>query len=140
MQIPGIFLRSGGRRRLVLRKALAGILPDPVRYGPTKLLPFPGEDQRNAAERERLLALLRQWGNIARIGDFLDLQFMAEVICSLADPDAPADHEDVDLTPAFQIAVLLGALEDDPFDGASPTEMPQKVPPMNIAAVSEFGG
>ncbi len=80
--------------------ALAGILPDVVRLSPVKLQPFPGEDRRNAAERERLLSLLRQWGNNVRIRDFLDLEFMAETIRSTADPaaleDGPADEAPVD--------------------------------------------
>ena len=118
MQVPGIFLRNGGRRRVLFRDALAGILPDAVRLSPVKLLPFPGEDQRNAAERDRLLALLRQWGNNARIRDFLDLEFMAEMIRSAADPAAPGDLEAVDLPEAFQIAGLLAALEDRPVDEA----------------------
>ncbi len=80
--------------------ALAGILPDAVRLSPVKLQPFPGEYHRNAPEQERLLALLRQWGNNARIRDFLDLEFMAETIRSTADPaaleDGPADEAPVD--------------------------------------------
>ena len=111
MQVPGIFLRSGGQRRLLLREALAGILPDAVRFNPVKLRPFPGEDERNAAERERLLAILRAWGKNARVGDFLDLEFMAEMVRSAADPAVPDDLAMVDLTPAFQIAALLVALE-----------------------------
>ena len=91
--------------------ALAGILPDAVRLSP-------GEGRRNAAGRERLLALLRQWGNNARIRDFLDLEFMAEMIRSAADPAAPGDPEAIDLTAAFQIAGLLAALEDRPVDEA----------------------
>ena len=77
-----------------------GILPDAVRPSPVKLQPFPGEDQRHAAERVRLLALLRQWGNNARNRDFLDLEFMAETIRSAADraalEDGPADQAPVD--------------------------------------------
>ncbi len=118
IQVPGIFLRNGGRRRVLFRDALAGILPDAVRRSPVKLLPFPGEDQRNAAERESLLALLQQWGNNARIRDFLDLEFMADMIRSAADPAAPGDLAAVDLTAAFQIAGLLAALEDRPVDEA----------------------
>ena len=118
MQVPGIFLRNGGRRRVLFRDALAGILPDAVRLSPVKLRPFPGEDQRTAAERDRLLALLRQWGNNARIHDFLDMEFMAEMIRSAADPAAPGDPEAIDLTAAFQIAGLLAALEDRPVDEA----------------------
>ncbi len=122
MQVPGIFLRSGGRRRVLFREALAGFLPDAVRFSPVKLLPFPGENQRSAAERDRLLALLRQWGNNARIRDFLDLEFMAKMIRSAADPAAPGDLAAVDLTAAFQIAGLLAALEDRPV-GEAPVDV-----------------
>ncbi|MFQ5565841.1 MAG: asparagine synthase-related protein [Paracoccaceae bacterium] len=118
MQVPGIFLRVEGQRRVLFRAALEGILPDAVRLSPVKLQPFPGEDQRNAAERERLLALLRQWGNNARIRDFLDLEFMAETIRSSADPAAPGDLAVIDLTAAFQIAGLLVALEGGAVDRA----------------------
>ncbi|HUS55449.1 MAG TPA: asparagine synthase-related protein [Thermohalobaculum sp.] len=133
MQIPGIFLRAGGRRRVLFREALAGILPDAVRYTPSKLSPFPGEKQRTAADRERLLVLLQQWGNNARIRDFLDLEFMTEVVRSATDPNAPADQEFVDLTPACQIAVLLTALEDYPFDRLPLTETPMHEMTMNEA-------
>jgi hypothetical protein len=91
-----------------------------------KRVPFPGEDQRSAAVRERLLALLRDWGKNARIRDFLDLDFMADVIRLAADPAAPtsletagvetAGVETADLVVAFQIAGLLTALEDYPVD------------------------
>lgn len=116
MQVPGIFLRGGGQRRVLLRRALAGILPDAVRLNPVKYQPFPGEDQRNAAGREHLLALLRQWGNNARIRDYLDLEFMAEAIRFAADPAAPGDLADVELTSAFQLAALLAALEAPPAE------------------------
>ena len=116
IQVPGIFLRDGGRRRVLFRQALAGILPDAVRFSPVKRQPFPGDDRRNAAERERLLALLRRWGNNARIRDFLDLEFMAEMIRSAADPAAPGDLAAIDLTAAFQIAGLLAELEGGPVD------------------------
>lgn len=112
MQVPGIFLRCDGQRRVLFREALAGILPDEARFSPAKLVPFPGEGQRNAAARESLLALLHGWGKNARIRDFLDLEFMADVINLAADPAAAADLEMVDLTAAFQIAGLLTALED----------------------------
>jgi asparagine synthase (glutamine-hydrolysing) len=118
IQVPGVFLRSEGRRRVLFREALAGILPDSVRLSPVKLQPFPGDNERNAAERERLLALLRQWGNNARIRDFLDLEFMAEMIRLAADPAAPADLAVVDLTSAFQIAGLLAALDQGAADEA----------------------
>ena len=118
IQVPGIFLRDGGRRRVLFRQALAGILPDAVRFSPVKRQPFPGDDRRNAAERESLLALLRRWGNNARIRDFLDLEFMAEVIRLAADPAAPTDLAVIDLVAAFQIAGLLAALDGAAADGA----------------------
>ena len=118
IQVPGVFLRGGGGRRVLFREALAGILPDAVRLSPVKFVAFPGESRRNAAERERLLALLRQWGNNARIRDFLDLEFMAEVIRLAADPAAPADLAVIDLVAAFQIAGLLAALDGAAADGA----------------------
>ena len=116
IQVSGIFLRDGGRRRVLFRQALAGILPDAVRFSPVKRQPFPGDDRRNAAERESLLALLRRWGNNARIRDFLDLEFMAEMIRSAGDPAAPGDLAAIDLTAAFQIAGLLAELEGGPVD------------------------
>jgi asparagine synthase (glutamine-hydrolysing) len=124
MQIPGVFLRGSVQRRVLFREALAGILPDEVRFSQVKRVPFPGEDQRSAAVRERLLALLRDWGKNARIRDFLDLDFMADVIRLAADPAAPtsletADLETADLVGAFQIAGLLTALEDYPVDEAA---------------------
>jgi asparagine synthase (glutamine-hydrolysing) len=116
MQIPGVFSRSGGRRRVLFREALAGILPDEVRLSPVKRVAFPGEDQRSAAERDRLLALLRQWGSDPRIRDFLDLEFMAGMIRSAADPVAADDLQGVDLTSAFQLAALFTALKDRQVD------------------------
>ena len=118
MQIPGVFLRSGGRRRVLFREALAGILPDEVRLSPVKLMAFPGEEQRNAAERDCLLALLRQWGKNARIRDFLDLEFMVEIIHLAGDPAAQGGLQGVDLTSAFQLAALFTALEGRPVDEA----------------------
>jgi hypothetical protein len=114
IQVPGIFLRGRGWRRLLLREALEHILPDEVRLNPVKLLPFPGEGQRNAAAREHLLGLVRQWRENERIRDFLDLDFIAEMIRLAAAPAIPADLEVVDLTPAFQLAALLTALDGAP--------------------------
>ncbi len=119
MQIPGIFLRTGGQRRVLFRQALAGILPDAVRFSEVKLNPFPGEHRRIVAERERLLELLQLWENNARIGDFLDLEYMTEVIRNATDPAAPDNSvpgviDDVDLYAAFQIATMLVALKDSP--------------------------
>lgn len=110
LQVPGSFLRCGGRRRVLFRESLAGILPDSVRYNPCKLLPFPGEELRIAADHERLLAILRQWEKNAHARDFLDLEFMAEMIRSATDPTSPTDEEAVDLTAAFQIGALFSAL------------------------------
>jgi asparagine synthase (glutamine-hydrolysing) len=123
MQIPGVFLRSSGRRRVLFREALAGILPDEVRLSPVKLMAFPGEEQRNAAERDCLLALLRQWGKNARIRDFLDMEFMVEMIHSAADPAAQGDLQGGDLTSAFQLAALFTALEDRPVGEAVTDEV-----------------
>jgi asparagine synthase (glutamine-hydrolysing) len=111
MQIPGPFLRSGGQRRVLFREALAGILPDEVRFSPVKLVPMPGESQRIAAERARLLAILREWRKNDRVRDYLDLDFMEQAIRSAADPAAPGDLAEVDLAAAFTIACLLTALE-----------------------------
>ena len=71
------------------------------------------------AERERLLELLRLWESNARIGDFLDLKYMTEVIRNATDPVAPDNSvtdviDDVDLYTAFQIATMLVALEGSP--------------------------
>jgi asparagine synthase len=135
MQVPGIFLRSAGQRRLLFRQALVGILPDAVRLDPVKQQPFPGEGLRNAAAREHLLAILRHWGNNARIRDFLDLDFMTEMTRLACDPVA-ADPEDagdlaaIDLTPAFQIGSLLAALDDLPMIEA----------PVDEAHMEEAGG
>jgi asparagine synthase (glutamine-hydrolysing) len=119
MQIPGVFLRGSVQRRVLFREALAGILPDEVRFSQVKRVPFPGENQRSAAMRERLLALLCDWGKNARIRDFLDLESMADVIRLAADPVASTSLETADLVVAFQIAGLLTALEDYPVDEAS---------------------
>ena len=112
LSVPGVFLRSGADRRVLLRKASVGLLPDAVRLGRAKLQPFPGEDTRIAAAQGPLLALLSRWGKNARIRDILDLEFMAEIVSRAGDPDAPAEFSAVDLTPAFQISGFLAAMED----------------------------
>jgi asparagine synthase (glutamine-hydrolysing) len=116
VRIPGIFLRSDGRRRVLYREALAGLLPDEVRLNPEKPEPFPGAELRIAADRDRLLELCRQWRNNARIGDFLDLDFMAHRIRTAADPTAAEDLSGVSLAFAFDVAHLLLALGEPPGD------------------------
>jgi asparagine synthase (glutamine-hydrolysing) len=139
MQVPGVFLRGGGKRRVLFREALAGILPDEVRFSPEKRMPFTGEDLRSAAARERFLALLRDWGKDARIRDFLDLDYMAEVIRLAADPAASADLETVDMIAAFQIAGLLTALKDYPVGEAGMDEAAMHGAAVHEAAVHEVG-
>ena len=114
MEVPGVFFRRDGQRRALFRQAIDGLLPDAVRLKPEKSAPFPGRDLRYAAEREALLVLFRDWGKNARIREFLDLEFMSEIVHHAARPDAPEDLAGYDLTPAIQVGLLLSG------DGAVP--------------------
>lgn len=121
IQVPGIFLRSDGWRRRLLRQALAGILPDEVRLSQPKLRPFPGEELRIAAARDPLLGVVEGWRRNPRIGDLLDLDLIAERIRRAAEPGLPEELADIDLAAAFQIGALVSALDARAADAVADT-------------------
>jgi len=105
--VPGIFSRQAGHRRMLYRRALEGLLPEPVRLNPIKTQPFPREAQRVAGRRGALLSLLARWSENGLIRDFLDVEQMRRVVEAAGDAAAPPHLADCDLGPAFQIGALL---------------------------------
>jgi len=102
LRLPEIAFIRGGVPRAPLRRAMAGLMPEPVLGRIAKFAPFPAERAHAAATRPRMVAALDRLGRDPAVAAVLDTDAIAGYL--RAGVTAGLDH-----IPALQLAFFLAA-------------------------------